>query len=942
MANIKYLGEFRSLHGFFYRIEIWDEEYTGVDITPFNVTGNGFELNYSGQTDNIYSPIIGSAATFGMYIENDEHEDFVESLKLYQENRYYIKIRKFALTKPVDVSENFRFRVEADGGTYEAGSCLDDALAELGVGSETLTNEWVDFHRDRVEADGGIFEGENCTINAINALGGTKSVPFENYSFKWGGYITQDVMQIEDASTPYVLSITATDGINKLKNSDAGTGFTPLSNVFTNAVFFSYTWNIFLENDPILKMISNWWSQQHTYDAEENPLQTTVIDLDAFHNYDSDGTIQKTSYYDVLTNICRAFGIRFYFADGSFRAEQIFQRDNDRIREFAYKRNGNLIGNELITRDKTINQTSNAARLAGNIYNFLPAVNKTTIRTEEGDVNYGGVISNETTQPTIDLGFTTDTPQNWLEVSFNYDVELEVNTNVNNFKIYYVLDLDISIDDGTTTYYLKRDHNGINPNNAVWTTTQAGSGYQVLIGPFIESVPDPPYSEFHRGSMTIVTPTLPQEGDIEVQFNSNKWVNSAGVTRTLNAANDSYWETRTVAITKMNGNNGHVILAEVANNDNDSGLIYDLGTTKVFDGNGNRGSLYERDPSTLVQTLTTGWREGFSGSYVTIQRLVCNEFLSLMNAPIQRYQGGVFSAHDFSDRLVFDSKNWLQLGGRFSANDDTWDGEWFAISKETIAITNVDTGTVGDPVFSVGTNSLDGRTSFGAIDTTNLDAVDATVSNDLDVSGNTDLSGTLNVTNDVYFNGALEVVNDVTFESNVQVDGNSNLSGTLNVSNTISAGGDITTTSDISGRDVTAANNADVGGTLDVEGATTLATTSVGEFTTTGRVNVTINDIVGSPGGSETLSLSNNVNFISWETGEGNGTYTLNLPSSQSGVIMRFKTDDTIEANKTIRLLPQSGEVIDGEGAYTMDRSFDGITLMGHNSNWFVIQKKEK
>ena len=206
-----------------------------------------------------------------------------------------------------------------------------------------------------------------------------------------------------------------------------------------------------------------------------------------------------------------------------------------------------------------------------------------------------------------------------------------------------------------------RDHNGINPNNAVWTTTQAGSGYQVLIGPFIEQVPSPPFSEFHRGSMTIVTPPLPQDGDIEVQFNSNKWVNSSGVTRTLNAINDSYWETRTIAITKMNGNNGHVVLAEVTNADNDSGLIYDLGTTKIFDGNGNRGSLYERDAGTLVQTLTTGWRERNSGSYVTIQRLVCNEFLRLMNSPIQRYQGGVFSAHDFSDRLVFDSKNWLSL-----------------------------------------------------------------------------------------------------------------------------------------------------------------------------------------------------------------------------------------------------------------------------------------
>ena len=469
-------------------------------------------------------------------------------------------------------------------------------------------------------------------------------------------------------------------------------------------------------------------------------------------------------------------------------------------------------------------------------------------------------------EPTIDLGrHRPITRHNGLQVSFGLcDAEIQTFiANVNQLKIYYVLDLDITSDDGTTTYYLKRDHNGINPNNAVWTTTQAGSGYQILIGPFIEQVPSPPFSEFHRGTMTIVTPTLPQEGDIEVQFNSNKWVNSSGVTRTLNANNNSYWETRTNAITKMNGNNGHVVLAEVTNADNDSGLIYDLGTTKIFDGNGNRGSLYERDPSTLVQTRTTGWREGNSGSYVTVQRLVCNEFLRLMNSPIQRYQGGVFSAHDFSDRLVFDSKNWLQLGGRFSANDDTWDGEWFAISKETISITNTDDGTVGDPVFSVGTGSLNGRSSLGAVDTTNFNAVDANVENDLDVSNN-----------------------------------------------------------------------------LDVTGSSTLATTSVGEFTSTDRVNVSINDIAATPGGSETLSLSNHFNFITYSG--ANGTYTINLPASEDGVILRFKTDDTIVANKTLTLQPQSGERIDAESSYIMDRSYDGISLLGKDGNWFIIQKKEK
>ena len=813
MANPKLYGEFRSDYGNFYLIEIWDEDYTGNDPDRFNVTSNGFELNYSGQTDNIYSPVIGSSVSFGMYIKDAATRAFETDFKNYQENRYYVKIWK----------GNFNGQ-DADKW-YNTSKVSDDGLV-------------MNFSPDEEE--------------------------LVYLDFFWGGYILQDVVKIEDAAEPYVLQIEANDGIAKLKNVEALRFRSSITSIFSNAIFSTYSHSIFPTEWPALKVISNWWSEQQTYSASDNPLDSTAVDVDVFHEFDADGNIRKASYYDVLTNVCKAFGMRFYFSNGSYRAEQVFQRDISAFTEFSYKTNGNLIGYESVTRDKTLDQTSNKARLAGNIFNFLPAVNKTQITTDEGDVNYAGIISNQTTQPTIDLGFTTDEPQNWLEINFKSEVELEINTNVNNIRIYYIINVDVVLDDGTTTYYLKRNHIGLTPNNASWTTTQAGSGYEVIVGPFIEQVQSPyspPYSEFHSASFTVITPTLPQEGDITVEFNGNKWINKSGVTRTLNASNNSYWDSRVISIDKMNGNNGHFVEARVTNSNIGSGLVYDLGTTKIFDGSGNRGSLYYQNG--LVYTLTTGWREGNSGSYITAQRLIANEFLALMNKPIQKYEGSIFSSHNFMTRLIFEGKNWLQLGGRFIANSDEWDGEWFAISKETITITNTDTGVPADPVFSIGSGSLDGRSSLSATNITDLGAVD------------------------------VEVENDVT-----------------------------------------------VGNDLGVTGNSTLSTTSVGEFTTTDRVNVTLNEITGNAGGSETLSLRNHFNFISYSG--ANGTYTINLPTAEDGVILRFKTDDTVLANKTITLTPQSGQRIDAESSYIMDRSYDGITLLGKDSNWYIIQKKEK
>lgn len=136
------------------------------------------------------------------------------------------------------------------------------------------------------------------------------------------------------------------------------------------------------------------------------------------------------------------------------------------------------------------------------------------------------------------------------------------------------------------------------------------------------------------------------------------------------------------------------------------------------------------------------------------------------------------------------------------------------------------------------------------------------------------------------------------------------------------------------------ATGGEINGSLSVTGTSTLQATSVQEFTTNDRVNVTINDITATPGGSENLSLSNHFNFITYSG--ANGTYTINLPASEDGVILRFKTDDRVVANKTVTLQPNGSERIDAEASYVMDRSYDGISLLGKGGNWFIIQKKEK
>ena len=90
--------------------------------------------------------------------------------------------------------------------------------------------------------------------------------------------------------------------------------------------------------------------------------------------------------------------------------------------------------------------------------------------------------------------------------------------------------------------------------------------------------------------------------------------------------------------------------------------------------------------------------------------------MKLMNAPIEKYLGGMYSIHDFNERLEFDGKEWIQLGGTFSANMDQWDGEWFAIDKADITPTFEDVTTKSDVTSFDGVNGITGNTSFSGLD----------------------------------------------------------------------------------------------------------------------------------------------------------------------------------------------------------------------------------
>jgi hypothetical protein len=835
MANVKLFSEFRSIHGQFYLIEIYDDEYTENDPDQFNVTSQGFQLNYSGQTDNIYSPVIGSSVSFGMYVQDSATTSFLNNLKQYQQDRYYIKIYK---------------------GEFD-GQNADQWYNTTKVSSDGLVMSFTTFEEEEVYLD-----------------------------FYWGGYIVQDIIEVEDTSQPYVLNIQATDGISKLADSLVTTSYQrQFTNQFINALDSANVLGIYETEYPVLSVVCDWWANEMTYNVNNNPLDETWADFRAFDTIDEDGVITGKKWMEVLEQMCQIFGLRFYYSNGQYRLEQLFQRAESSFTEHRYKKDKTKIDFESgVFYNKTIDQTSNKARLAGNLFNFLPAVNNVSIVSNKEPKAIKGVISDEISQPTTNIGFIASTPTNQILFNFYHIGHVTINQLVGSAKIYMKLRLNVELYDfnNNVMYYLKRTFTGMTPGAISWTTTQAGSGYEIIIGPLQEYDRD---ELLVTGNTSIVTPKVPEDGDVSFDWEFVEFVNKSGATYTLNAANQYGWQIETRNLTTTNGEgitNETIRTRAISPNTNiKSNLSYELPETNLFTGSGERGSLVKQVSvgGIDIRVPYTNWREGNSGSYVEIQKLVCQEFLKLMDAPIQKYMGRMFSSHDFRQRLTFDSKNWIQLGGTYSANMDEWDGEWFVISRAGITPTFDNSTTKTDVTFFDGVNGITGNTSFSGLDAVNLDTnildvtTTANVGTDLDVGGNTDLTGRLDVT------GSTTLTGDTTLES-----------------------------------------------TLDHQG----------------KLIQQITDVTNSSGSVYNVQDTEYMIFNTW-TG-GNGTATINLPRAgdNEGRLLRFKSDGTISSNTAITLSPSSPDTIDGNAEFTFNRDYDGVMVLAHNSNWYIIQRKAK
>ncbi len=129
-------------------------------------------------------------------------------------------------------------------------------------------------------------------------------------------------------------------------------------------------------------------------------------------------------------------------------------------------------------------------------------------------------------------------------------------------------------------------------------------------------------------------------------------------------------------------------------------------------------------------------------------------------------------------------------------------------------------------------------------------------------------------------------------------------------------------------------------GSADITGSLTVT----GSFNHTGAYFVDHIVITHSDGSTYQVGNTEYIIFNTWDGGNGNADIFLPLSTENEGRLLKFKSDSTITSNRSITLNPYSGDsaTIDGSPTVSFNRDYDGITLLCHDADWYITQRKAK
>jgi hypothetical protein len=517
---------------------------------------------------------------------------------------------------------------------------------------------------------------------------------YQSSALIWYGVILPDIAARKDMSPPYEWDITATDGIGRLKDFEfnpayMGGGLTHaivshkdlLYDALKKTPLYSTT-----ETNLFSTSVEWYEDRMPARSGSTDPIDQTYIDTWAFTTIE-DGVRIGFSLYKVLEEICKTCRMRMIFSNGIYRFIQIqsYEGGTGTTYERFYRRSdGSYVSNTAFNPSVTWNSGSSLPRVrSGNQWSYFPPLKNVRMRfpivTNANMLNGGQTIPYTEVLPDNIVGgtdvvliFATNLRINIIDAAFS---------TTNGAEIAVQIDLNLDTD-----YVLQKDALGALNSWQVTGTAQ-----------WLRSTKQS-YVDFQIAFRTDELPA-------GIYASNSFTIDVIEVKDSLTGANLNYSATRlnsTTSLTYATSLDGEqaYIPYEVGNV---LGVInsYDIEETDAIMGEMFNptyfGGLYTGDTSSWNPSSAL-WRYKDTGVAYSMNFLRVRETMAAQIKPVPKYQGAVVGAASVfpHSSIIYDGSVYILNGGAYSANMETWDGEWFKVDYNRASVDDIEGDTAED------------------------------------------------------------------------------------------------------------------------------------------------------------------------------------------------------------------------------------------------------
>ena len=546
------------------------------------------------------------------------------------------------------------------------------------------------------------------------------SVDDSTYTPYWRGIILQDQIQKEEASRPFVIKLTATDGISMLKDIEYPTGNTittgiprtKINDLLRQALLFGLDPLLWADNDVYFITTINWWEANQIYGATRDPLESLYLDAaiypiieQVFSNNVVTG--YKSCYY-VLEELLKVMGARIYMADGAYYIEQVSERANANSKRVKYDKSGTELSAGLIPSQIVMDETRGKARFAGNVYSFFPAIKKVIAKQNfypyrgldifqfysKTNMNADAVITKDWGVFDKDVDFSGSTAPNFLGLDVEFEMVIEWNSRgaKTNIIWWYDIEVRIELDDinSATNYYW-------NDDTGVWDTSSVAFKFRsrpsgiINTGGVATSVThNIPFSK------SITTASLPATGRIiirmglvDVYFRQS---NGVGGHQLINMSTFATGGGITFRLNEFSDSGGGFVNNEALNTNPNVGdeYIVDLGDLALGTGSKTTGNILSYDGTDIQKAIN--WDRANGSSNLSLGGLLVSERLRIQSEVLKVYDGVIQYPNGFAFSVLFNSERYLPISYSFNAYKGEVNGRYFLIGRDGLLTVDVDLG----------------------------------------------------------------------------------------------------------------------------------------------------------------------------------------------------------------------------------------------------------